>query len=76
VIEIAHRDGAPFAVFALFDRVLHPARGRDGGADGAPGVVRLASGGALRAKGKQIVPAGDSLVLELPGGAGLGKAEG
>jgi N-methylhydantoinase A/oxoprolinase/acetone carboxylase beta subunit/N-methylhydantoinase B/oxoprolinase/acetone carboxylase alpha subunit len=74
VIEIAHAEGAPFAVFALFDRIDHPARGRDGGADGAPGAIHLASGGTLRGKGKQIIPAGDAVVLELPGGGGLGKA--
>ena len=72
VIEIEHAEGAPFALFALFDRIQHPARGRHGGGDGSPGVVRLAGGHALKGKGKQIVPAGERLVLELPGGAGLG----
>lgn len=74
-IEIAHAHGAPFAIFALFDRIDHPARGRDGGGDGAPGAIRLASGGRLRGKGKQIVPAGDAVILELPGGGGLGPLE-
>ncbi len=73
IIEITHAEGAPFAIFALFDRIDHPARGRNGGGDGAPGAIRLASGGVLRGKGKQIVPAGDAVVLELPGGGGLGK---
>ena len=41
VIEISHAEGAPFAIFALFDRVDHPARGRNGGGGGAPGTVRL-----------------------------------
>jgi N-methylhydantoinase B/oxoprolinase/acetone carboxylase alpha subunit len=75
IIEIEHRQGAPFAVFALFDRIDHPARGRDGGGAGAPGRVSLASGTALRGMGKQVVPAGDRLVLELPGGGGLGSVE-
>jgi N-methylhydantoinase B len=74
VIEIAHAEGAPFAIFALFDRIENPARGRDGGADGAPGRIYLAGGGALNGKGKQVVPAGDAVVLELPGGGGLGRA--
>ena len=73
VIEVEHAEGAPFAVLALFDRIDHPARGRDGGGSGAPGAVRLASGVNLRGKGKQIVPAGDRLILELPGGGGLGR---
>jgi N-methylhydantoinase B len=74
IIEIESAVGAPFAVFALFDRIDHPARGRAGGADGAPGAIYLASGARLKGKGKQIVPAGERLVLELPGGGGLGRA--
>ena len=73
VIELEHGQGAPFAVLALFDRIDHPARGRDGGGDAAPGAIRLASGKILKGKGKQIVPAGDRLILELPGGGGLGE---
>ncbi len=73
VIEIEHVEGAPFAVFALFDRIDYPARGRNGGGDGAPGGIRLADGTRLKGKGKQIVPAGQRLILELPGGGGLGQ---
>jgi len=72
VIEVSHAEGAPFAIFALFDRVDHPARGRHGGADGAPGTVRLTSGKTLKTKGKQIIPAGERLLMELPGGGGYG----
>ena len=72
VIEIAHAEGAPFAIFALFDRIDNPARGRNGGADGAAGGLRLASGAKLKGKGKQIVPAGDAVILKLPGGGGYG----
>uniref|UniRef100_UPI002613D839 hydantoinase B/oxoprolinase family protein n=1 Tax=Pelagibius sp. TaxID=1931238 RepID=UPI002613D839 len=75
VIEIEHSEGAPFALLALFDRIDHPARGRDGGGPGAAGRVALAGGRALKGKGKQIVPAGERLVLELPGGGGLGEAD-
>jgi N-methylhydantoinase B len=74
IIEIAHAEGAPFAIFALFDRIENPARGRNGGENGAPGAIRLASGAKLRGKGKQIIPAGDAVVLELPGGGGYGTA--
>lgn len=75
VIELEHSEGAPFALFALFDRIDHAARGRDGGEDGAAGSVHLADGTPLKGKGKQIVPAGGRLVLELPGGGGLGRIE-
>merc|ERR1719436_1309178 len=73
--QVLHLESAtqqPFAIFCLFDRIHHPPRGRHGGSDGAAGSVRLASGTVLRAKGKQIIPAGERLILELPGGGGLG----
>ena len=73
VIEIIHAEGAPFGAFCLFDRIEHPARGRAGGEPGQAGRVMLTSGKKLRGKGKQVVPAGDRLLLELPGGGGLGK---
>ena len=71
-MEIAHAEGAPFAVSTMFDRVVNPARGRAGGGTGATGRVRLASGAELRPKGRQSVPAGERLVLEMPGGGGYG----
>lgn len=75
VIELAHAEDEPFTLNATFERVDHPARGRAGGADGKPGVVRLASGKILKAKGRQPVPAGDRLIVEMPGGGGYGKPE-
>ena len=72
VMEIAGKDDLAFACNAIFDRVAHPPRGRDGGGDGAPGRVELRSGVALHAKGLQVVPDGDRLVLSLPGGGGIG----
>jgi N-methylhydantoinase B len=72
VMEIGSAENAPFAVFAMFERIDHPARGRDGGHDGAPGRVSLASGRALRGKGQQTIPPGERLRLELPGGGGFG----
>jgi N-methylhydantoinase B len=72
VIEIAAEDGHAFRFSAMFDRVAHPARGRDGGCDGAPGSVRLDDGTQLRPKGWQQVPAGRRLRLDLPGGGGFG----
>ncbi|MBC2665194.1 hydantoinase B/oxoprolinase family protein [Novosphingobium flavum] len=71
-VEVAMRDGSPFEVLAMFERVDHPARGRDGGGDGSAGVVRLASGSEMRGKGRQEIPAGERLVLDVPGGAGQG----
>ena len=74
IMEIGAKVDAEFACNAVFDRVAHAPRGREGGEDGAPGVVRLRSGAMLKTKGYQVIPAGDRLVLELPGGGGLGPA--
>jgi N-methylhydantoinase B len=75
VMEIGAKGDAEFACNAIFDRVAHPPRGREGGGDGAPGAVRLKSGAVLRTKGYQLIPAGDRLILELPGGGGMGPPE-
>jgi N-methylhydantoinase B len=74
IIEIAPMDGHEFDFSAMFDRVNHPARGRDGGQDGAAGIVALDDGTTLRPKGWQHVPAGRRLVLYLPGGGGFGES--
>jgi N-methylhydantoinase B len=73
-MEISHAGDSPFAISAMFDRVKHPPRGRGGGANGERGRVHLGSGTALEGKGRQTVPAGDRLVLEMSGGGGLGHA--
>ena len=71
-IEIGGEAGTPFSVAAMFDRTWNPPRGRFGGMDGAKGEVRLKSGPELESKGRQSVPYGDRLILELPGGGGYG----
>lgn len=72
VIEIAPMEGHEFDFSAMFDRINHPPKGRNGGKDGVAGVVKLDDGTKLRPKGWQHVPAGRRLVLELPGGGGYG----
>jgi N-methylhydantoinase B len=71
-IEMQAEDGHEFDFSAMFERVNHPAHGRDGGGDGAAGAVRLDDGTHLRPKGWQRVPAGRRLMLDLPGGGGFG----
>ncbi|MGE0223576.1 MAG: hydantoinase B/oxoprolinase family protein [Acetobacteraceae bacterium] len=73
VMEIATKGDLEFAVNASFDRIAHAPKGREGGRDGANGVVALKSGKTLRTKGLQLIPDDDRLILELPGGAGLGN---
>lgn len=75
VVEISATRGHEFHFNAMFDRVAHPARGREGGQDGAAGSVSLDDGTKLQAKGRQHVPAGRRLVLQLPGGGGYGAPE-
>ncbi len=72
IVEVGMRGDDAFEVLAMYERTRYPARGRDGGADGGAGTVRLASGTSLRPKGLQTIPAGDHLVLTLPGGGGFG----
>lgn len=72
IMEITSREDAPFGIFASFERVVHPARGRDGGGPGGNGRLHLESGEELRSKGFQTIPAGDRLIVEMPGGGGYG----
>lgn len=74
IMELSLLEDAPFAFSALFDRIDYPPRGRDNGSDGAAGAIRLASGKPLRGKGTQTIPSGERVVIEMPGGGGLGAA--
>jgi N-methylhydantoinase B len=74
IMEIGTKGDLEFSVNASFDRISYAPKGRGGGMDGACGVVKRKSGAQLRAKGFQIIPDGDRLVLELPGGGGMGDA--
>ena len=71
-MEISHASGEPFAISKMFERVRNPARGRAGGGDGALGRAHVPKLGELRAKGREVVPPGHRIVLETPGGGGLG----
>jgi N-methylhydantoinase B len=73
IMEISTKGELEFAVNASFDRIAHAPKGRTGGLDGAHGVVKRKSGTVLRPKGFQVIPDGDRLILELPGGAGMGN---
>ena len=72
-IVIGNSEDAPFSVSAAtFDRLRNPAAGRGGGRPGSAGAARLASGRSLETKAVHVVPPGDRLVLDLPGGGGMG----
>jgi len=76
VIEIENGEGKPFAINAAYDRTIYGPRGRDGGAEGRRGLLRLDDGTVLRSKGNQTIPAGRRLILEMPGGGGHGDPAG
>jgi N-methylhydantoinase B len=73
VMEVGNGEEAPFVISAMFDRVKHPARGRNGGAEGMTGKLYLKGAGTqMQGKGRQPIPAGDRIMLEMPGGGGYG----
>jgi N-methylhydantoinase B len=77
IMEFGHVDGEAFAVSKMFDRVRHPPRGRQGGGPGAAAAVYLtdesgARGADLKGMGREIIPAGQRMVLETAGGGGRG----
>jgi len=74
IMEVSSREDAAFGIFAGFERVKFPARGRNGGGSGQCGGVSLKSGALLKPKGLQIVPSGERLMIEMPGGGGMGSA--
>lgn len=72
IMEFEHAQGLPMVASKMFDRIRHPARGRDGGHAGGPGAARLDDGTVLRGMGRDVIPAGRRLVIETPGGGGIG----
>ena len=71
-MEVGARDGYVFDFSAMFDRVDHPARGRERGGPGAPTRVTLSDGTVKGGKGKFSVPEGQTVQLAFPGGGGIG----
>ena len=72
---VGNREKAEFAIFGTFDRVKNPARGRDGGKPGATGSLTLTSGKKLKGMGRQVIPMGEELIIEMPGGGGYGNSK-
>jgi N-methylhydantoinase B len=71
-MEVGAVDGHEFDFQAMFDRVDHPARGRQGGQSGAATTIARDDQATMRGKGKQFVPHGHRVMLAFPGGAGYG----
>lgn len=71
-MEVGAREGHEFDFQAMFDRVDHPALGRQGGHSGAATTIAQDDGSKMYGKGKQFVPHGRKVILAFPGGAGYG----
>jgi N-methylhydantoinase B len=74
-MEVGAVEGHEFDFQAMFDRVDHPARGRQGGAPGAATTIARSDNEKMKGKGKQFVPHGRRVLLAFPGGAGFGSAK-
>ncbi|MFT5115070.1 MAG: N-methylhydantoinase B [Parasphingorhabdus sp.] len=72
ILEIENREKAPMLMSASFERMVHPALGREGGESGRLGTISLRSGKALSGKGTQEIPGDESLIYYMPGGGGYG----
>ena len=72
IMEVSNREDSPMGIFHRFERVKYPARGRAGGKDGATGRLSLKSGKEFPEKGLHIIPPGDRIIIEMPGGGGYG----
>jgi N-methylhydantoinase B len=74
-MEVGAREGHEFDFQAMFDRVDHPARGRQGGQSGAATTISQDDGAKMNGKGKQFVAHGRRVMLAFPGGAGYGSVK-
>jgi N-methylhydantoinase B len=70
-ILIESRSASPIAVSFLAERTVFPAFGIEGGAAGAPGMLRI-NGVAVDPKRQYILRHGDIVLMATPGGGGHG----
>jgi N-methylhydantoinase B len=71
VLTLSVREGE--AVYStIYERLAHPALGRNGGSPGAAGRVTRSDGHPVHGKRKSRLPAGVKVRIELPGGGGWG----
>ena len=76
VFEIGSSEDEVFTISAAtFDRMKNPPRGREGGSPGMKGSAGLSDGSSFTDKAVYRVPPGERILLELPGGGGLGNPQ-
>ena len=74
--EIGSSEDEVFTISAAtFDRMKNPPRGREGGSPGMKGNAGLTDGSSFNDKAVYRVPPGERILLELPGGGGLGNPQ-
>jgi len=72
-IEIGARDHRDLSLSAAaFERLTTAPAGRNGGHGGAQGRVTISDGTRITDKGIYTIPAGERLILQTPGGGGVG----
>ncbi len=72
-LEVGSRTGAELTLSAAaFERLNEGPAGRHGGHRGAAGKVFLSNGTDINHKGIHSIPAGETLILQTPGGGGFG----
>lgn len=72
-IEVENRSRGSVIVKTSLDRIENPARGRNGGENGAAGRISI-SGKELNGMGVHAIEPQQRLLLETPGGGGFGPA--
>ena len=71
-LRLGVRTNRPYRFAPLMDRIHHAPKGYDGGMDGAKATVVFSTGEIITRKGTRDMAADTEIVLNLPGGGGLG----
>lgn len=71
-MEIENTIAEPFDFFAGYERIENPAKGADGGLNGARGELLLTSGRRPGGKESFVVPSGERIIVRSSGGGGIG----
>ena len=75
-IEISAAKPQDLMLFLSVERTQNPAKGRHGGLDGAAGRIRIeGTANDLPSKGKIRIKAGETLIIQTPGGGGFGPPQ-
>jgi N-methylhydantoinase B len=71
-LRLGVRTHRPYRFAPLFDRIHHAPKGYDGGSDGAKATVSFSTGEVVTQKGTRDLAPDTEILLNLPGGGGLG----